>query len=441
MAEDMPSRIGRYVVQGILGRGAMGVVYRAHDPEIDRGLAIKLVAAALLDGDGGKEHLRRFQREARASGRCNHPNIVAVHDVGTHEGRPFLAMELVQGSTLAALLANGRRFQPVEAERVLAQLLSALGCVHAAGIVHRDVKPSNLLLHGELAMKLADFGIARVDGSELTLAGSMVGTPSYMAPEQCRGEAADARSDLFSAAAVLYEMLTGERAFGRDTMVAVMQRILEQQPAPLPATLRAAAPGLAALLDRALAKRPQDRFASAAEMATALHEACAGAAAWPMDDHTILDPTGIDPTGTATGSLGAEALASIERSLAAYVGPIARMLVRSAARSAVSPAHFYDKLAQSIASEDDRRRFLRDATAAGRTDSLSSGIRALPGGATDEAELQRITAALASHVGPLARVLVARAIAGSTSREALWQRLSLHIDDPVERAQFLRRRG
>lgn len=429
----------------------MGEVYLAHDPEIDRPVAVKLVAAALLEGEGAEEHLQRFRAEARASGRCSHPNIVAVYDVGLHEGRPFLAMEYVAGRDLASLLAEGRRFTPAEAAHVLGQLLDALGSIHAAGIVHRDIKPANLLLQGALQLKLTDFGIARVDGSGLTQTGAVIGTPSYMSPEQCRGETVDARTDLFTTGALLHEMLTGERAFGRGALLQVMRRIVEAPPPPLPEAVLSAAPGLRAVRDRALAKRPEERFATAGEMAAALRQAGSGGGA--SADATVIIGAG-DTTIIAAPPAPAEAidpgtLEMIERSLASYVGPIAGLLVKSATRQAVKPEALAGRLAESIGDAAERRRFLDDVgrlVPAKPAVSPATLVPAAPPSQTnqapppDAAELERLTAALAAHVGPLARVLVTRAVGEGGSAEALWDRVALHIDDPGERQQFLRRR-
>jgi serine/threonine-protein kinase len=444
MAEAAPSRIGRYEVRRLLGRGAMGEVYLAHDPEIDRPVAVKLVAASLLEGEAAAEHLQRFRAEARASGRCCHPNIVTVHDVGVQDGRPFLAMEFVPGRTLAAVIAEGRRFTPAEAGQIVGQLLDALASIHAAGIVHRDIKPANLMVSDALQIKLTDFGIARMDGSGLTQTGAVIGTPAYMAPEQCRGEAVDGRCDLFAAGALLHELLTGERAFGAGPLLAVMRRIIEEAPPPLPPAVLAAAPGLRQVRDRALAKRPEDRFASAGDMAAALRDACSGTGA-AADDATIAILATAPPSAPAPAPLSIDPamLEQIERSLASYVGPIAGMLVRSATRQPALPEVLAGRLAESIADEAERRRFLSEIgrllPAGPPAAPARSGPVAAPG--PDAAELDRLTAALTTHVGPLARMLATRAAAEGLAGEALWERAARHIDDPTERARFLLRRG
>ncbi len=183
----------------------MGVIYAAHDPVIDRKVAIKLIRADLLSGEEQADFVARFQREARAAGRCAHPNIVAIYDFAVHEGNPFLAMEYIDAGNLGQAIAASGRFSEAAAVAVIGQVLDALACAHGLGIVHRDVKPANILLPANGRVKMTDFGIARFDSSNLTLDGAVVGTPSYMSPEQCGGGAVDARSDLYSTGVVLYK--------------------------------------------------------------------------------------------------------------------------------------------------------------------------------------------------------------------------------------------
>ncbi|PZW50856.1 serine/threonine-protein kinase [Humitalea rosea] len=432
MAEEAPRLIGRYVVEGVIGRGAMGVILRAHDPELDRILAIKLIARDLLEGADGAEYIARFQREARASSRCAHPNIVAVHDFGLHEGQPYLAMEFVDGVSLQAALEAGRRFTVPEAVHVVAQMLDALDCAHAAGIVHRDIKPANLLLLSDLRAKLADFGIARVGNSDLTRVGDMIGTPSYMSPEQCLGTTIDARTDLFSTGTVLHELLSGARAFAGGSMIEVVRRVVDGSPPPLPEAVGAAFPALPAVLARALAKQPEARFASAAAMARALRDALVG--------NRAADATFVQAPARAPVLLEAGMVGTIERNLAAYVGPIAGVMLRSALRQATTREALLAALAGSIERPEDRSRFLSDAS------------RSLGGGAAEEpavapataqagaAELDAVRQALLPHIGPIAGVLVKRAAADGAGIDAVWERLAKHIDDAAERATFLARR-
>jgi predicted Ser/Thr protein kinase len=276
---ELPGIIGRYRVESVLGRGAMGVIYKAHDPEIDRPVAIKLVRADLISGGEREEYVARFRQEARAAGRCVHPNIVAVFDCSLQDGNPFLAMEYVAGSDLAQAFDRGRKFTPAEAIGIIGQVLEALAYAHERGIVHRDIKPANILLGAGGAVKVGDFGISRLPGSNLTATGATLGTPSYMSPEQCRGEEVDHRSDLFSAGAVLYQLLTGQKPFPGNNITEIVYRLMNEDPPDLLEHSEALPAGLCAAVRRALAKRPEARFASARDMAEALRRGLAGGAA------------------------------------------------------------------------------------------------------------------------------------------------------------------
>src|SRR5579875_1915116 len=225
MSEHLPERIGRYRIDRVLGHGAMGIVYKAHDPEIDRDVAVKLLRADLLDGEDRTEMLARFRREAQAAGRCVHPNIVSLFDYALYDGTPYLVMEYVRGASLARLLENGARLNPEQASTIMLQILDALACAHALGVVHRDVKPANILLSEGARVKVADFGISRLQGSTLTQSESLVGTPSYMSPEQCRGDEVDPRSDLFSAGVILFELLAGERPFHARNVTGILNQV------------------------------------------------------------------------------------------------------------------------------------------------------------------------------------------------------------------------
>ncbi|HEX9190399.1 MAG TPA: AAA family ATPase [Vicinamibacteria bacterium] len=280
-AEDLPHRIGRYRVLQLLGEGGMGRVHLAEDERLRRRVALKTQKRR----DSASR--RRFLREARAAARVSHPNVCPIFEVGDEGRRPFLAMELLCGETLAARLGRGPLL-PAEALDLAEDLLAALGALHEAGVVHRDVKPSNLFLtpHGG---KLVDFGLARAMPSEVaraigttadfTLPGLVIGTPGYMAPEQILGHEVDARADLFAAGALLYEALGGRRPFPGDSVVTVLSGTLYEEPTPLGGSRELAA--LDAPIRRALAKRPAERYASAREMVDALRAAAKAAAGAP----------------------------------------------------------------------------------------------------------------------------------------------------------------
>ena len=353
-----PDSIGRYRVERVLGRGAMGVIYLAHDPVIDRKVAIKLIRADLIDGQEHDDYIARFLREARAAGRCMHGNIVAIYDFAIHEGNPFLAMEFIEGANLADVLRQRGRFAPEAAVAVILQVLDALGCAHAIGVVHRDVKPANILLLPGDRVKMTDFGIARLESSDLTQDGAMIGTPSYMSPEQCRGEKVDARSDLFSAGAVLYELLSGTRAFAGATLIETTYRLMNEHPADIDMPIAGLSPAIGAALRRALAKAPHDRFDSAEEMAAALRAAPLRQAPPSADAAPEADATVVTSVTTQSRILPEEAERA-ERALAAYLGPIARVLVKRALQSTGTPAALWDRLSTHIERPPDRAAFLR----------------------------------------------------------------------------------
>ena len=257
-------RLGRYQIREIIGEGAMACVYKAFDPEINRPLAIKLLKAQLrLDG----EYHGRFLREAKGAGVLSHPNIVTVFDVGEDQGHPYIAMELVEGQTLAEALKANKPLSTRDIVEIGIQLTRALDYAHKKGIVHRDVKPGNIMrLNDTNTIKVADFGICRIDGSEAatrraTQIGNVLGTPHYMSPEQVIGEKVDSRSDLFSAGVVLYQLLTGHLPFEGDTLISVAYKITKTDPPSLDKVrARPAAVACAASIERALKKQPDKRF-------------------------------------------------------------------------------------------------------------------------------------------------------------------------------------
>ena len=250
----------------------MGVVYEAVDSVIERTVAIKTIRKDDLDPDEAAEHSRRFLIEAKAAGKLNHPNIISLYDHGDEAGMAYIVMELVQGRELQHYFDEKYRFSLSEVVRLMGELLDALGYSHRRGVVHRDVKPANIFITETGSVKLGDFGIARIESTQKTRAGALMGTPSYMSPEQIRGEPADARSDLYAAGVVLFQFLTGERPFAGN-MLAMAMKVLND-PVPRASSLNAeVSPALEAVIDRALAKQAGERFQSAAEFWQALAEA------------------------------------------------------------------------------------------------------------------------------------------------------------------------
>ena len=301
-----PTRLGKYEIRRELGKGAMGTVYEGFDPVIERTVAIKTIRPEQLEKSQAAEILTRFKREAQAAGRLNHPNIVAIYDYGevVPEGDPatsagessriaFIAMEFIKGRELKDHFDANERFVLKDIERIMGELLDALDHAHKHGVVHRDMKPANVILLGDGKVKVADFGIARIETSELTQAGTVLGTPSYMSPEQFLGQPVDGRSDLFSCGVILYQFLTGEKPF-TGTVTTIMHKVLKEEPLP-PSTLNVTLPSAwDTVVKKAMAKNPSDRYQTAAEFAAAIKTAVAN----QSGDQTVVNP-GAQP-GEAT---------------------------------------------------------------------------------------------------------------------------------------------
>lgn len=260
---------GRYELGEIIGTGGMGEVRAGRDLELDRPVAIKFLRPQM---DPQIEVKIRFASEAEAASRLSHPNIVAVFDAGEDEGVPFIVMELLSGRTLAHKLAGGP-LDPGEVQRFGLEILDALEASHAQGILHRDLKPGNVMLTQHGTAKVADFGIAKItEGMDITGTGMMLGTPAYLAPERVAGKPATPASDIYSAGVVLYELLTAKRPFEADTPLGLVRAMQEEEPQPLTEARPNIDPALAAIVERAIAKDPAQRYSSAREMAQALED-------------------------------------------------------------------------------------------------------------------------------------------------------------------------
>jgi serine/threonine protein kinase/HAMP domain-containing protein len=272
--QDAMEKLGRYEIREIVGEGAMARVYKAYDPEIDRTLAVKLLKSQLADDD---QYRLRFLREARAAGVLSHPNIVTIFDVGVDGKKPYIAMELIEGMTLSEVLASDKMLSVKEIVEIGIQLSRALDYAHRKGVIHRDIKPGNIMLLSETTtVKVADFGICRIDGAEggeqnqQTQLGDVLGTPNYMSPEQVMGQKVDSRSDLFSVGVVLYKLLTNALPFEGDSVISVAYKIAKSEAPPVQ-TLRPEIPlTLRRIVERALKKQPEKRFQTGEELAVAL---------------------------------------------------------------------------------------------------------------------------------------------------------------------------
>src|SRR5262245_12074336 len=262
------TKAGRYEIVGELGRGAMGVVYKATDPVIGRPVAVKTVKLS-EEGTGltRPELLQRFQTEARAAGLLTHPNIVVVYDAGEEDGQYYITMELVEGKSVQALLDAGHAFPLPRVLRIMEQACSALQYAHERNVVHRDIKPANIMLTADDTVKVTDFGTAKIlQFGTVQQTAHVMGTPSYMSPEQVKGRAVDGRSDIFSLGVMLYELITGEKPFPGQSITTVIYKIVNEEPVPPRHVNLSIHPGISAAVMRALAKDPEERYHSCREL-------------------------------------------------------------------------------------------------------------------------------------------------------------------------------
>ncbi len=290
-------RIGRYKILSELGRGAMGIVYLAEDPKIGRQVAIKTLRLADKADDSEIAGLReRLMREAQSAGRLSHPGIVTVYDVGEDNGVAYIAMEFVEGRTLESYLREGLMQDLSFGAEVLLQAAAALDYAHSKEIVHRDIKPANLMVTANNVTKIMDFGIARIASSQSTQTGTVMGTPSYMSPEQVRGQGLDGRSDQFSLGVIAYELLTGKKPFAGDNLTAVIFKIVSAEPAKVTDLCPWLVPQVDQVLARALAKKPEDRYANCRALAESFQVAVEGVIV-PEGAAAVTAP-GLDPVVT-----------------------------------------------------------------------------------------------------------------------------------------------
>lgn len=337
---DIPKKIGRYEILEELGHGAMGTVYRAKDPSMERVVAVKTIISLALASAQGSEYRERFYREARAAGGLAHPGIVPVFDVGEHQGLPYLVMEFINGQTLAAAVKRGERWPLDRVSEVGQQIAEALGYAHRHSVVHRDIKPANILMtsrefYGIERPKITDFGVAKMSAGQITTSGQMLGTPAFMPPEQFTGDAIDGRADLFSLGVILYWMATGEQAFPGETVTAVSYKVVHTDPVP-PRKLN---PSITARFDdailRCLAKSPAERYQTGEELAR-------------------------DLAGLRTAVQGTASQTRTQQSFAAQAGPDVTLDVRAETLSAL-PTIVVPQAAIEVSSRRPRRNRLLTA--------------------------------------------------------------------------------
>ena len=300
-------QIGRYQIQGELGRGAMGVVYRALDPAIGRIIAIKTIHLSTLTDPQDRERMHdRLRREAQSAGILSHPNIVTIYDIQDHGDTAYIFMEFVDGPTLESITSDRRAPSPATLLALLKQIAAALDFAHSKGIIHRDIKPANIMIQGERIAKVTDFGIARINAEAsvsrgATVAGTLLGTPNYMSPEQIQGDAVDGRADQFSFAVLTYELLTGEKPFRADSIPALIYKIINQDPPPAERINASLHPAAGAALARAMEKDCNQRFANCVEFVEALELGLTRLPQWQPLPRGASDsaPTIVEPPGWA----------------------------------------------------------------------------------------------------------------------------------------------
>jgi serine/threonine-protein kinase len=459
MTPSHPVKLGKYRVDGVIGQGAMGVVYKGFDEDIARPVALKVMHAHLVDADGAGEMASRFKREAQAAARCLHGNIVAVFDYGASADSQYIVMEYVEGTDLRTFLKRAKKLPCLQAIDIVAQVLAALDYAHGNGVVHRDIKPANIMLLANGRVKVADFGIAKLDTSELTSTGVVIGTPSYMSPEARRGQAVDAKSDIYAAGVVFYQMISGVRPLPTlDILSAVT------------ADLRAAIPDSAAaavfrLLLRVLEPDQAKRLASAREFLDALNAidvprhdgdpatGMFGATMLCGDLHGQSDSAATPATDPSRPSrFPATVTDKLLAELIPFVGPLASRLIKRTAPACATLRELVDALADQIPNETERKRF-RDALKGSRLATLETACGHLPEDATrpsprkpagggfelSEDRTAQIVRLLTEYVGPLASRIIRRAAAGSSTSADFSAELAGQIPNDKERAGFLER--
>ncbi|MDQ6917572.1 MAG: serine/threonine protein kinase [Pseudomonadota bacterium] len=445
-----PATIGKYRIDSVLGKGAMGVVYKAFDPGIERAVAIKTVRKDLVDPDLVDQSMARFKNEARAAGRLLHPNIVSVYEYGEDDANAFIVMEYVEGTGLREFMNRGATFDLPQVASIMTQLLLALDFAHERGVIHRDIKPANLILTASGTLKVADFGIARIDTSSLTSLGMVMGTPSYMSPEQCQGQVVDRRTDLFSAGVVFYELVAGEKPFS-GAIETIAYKICHEQPRPPSTVSRIALPPIIdAVVATALEKNPDARFQNAKALSRALRQACEAITDVTDDPYGAtqinmaavkMEPTAAVPAWDDT------VLRTVERQLAHYVGPMARVMIKRAADQTTDVDELYSLLGENIADLARRQRFFDEgsvttgAVRMARPSGLSTGTRTrAQSAALEQTFVDQTTMRLATYLGPIARVVANRAAQKAATQDEFVYLVADHLG-AQDRGAFLREIG
>lgn len=484
---NIPQRLGKYPVTEVLGKGAMGIVYKGYDPVIKRPVAIKTIRKELIEEDEKAESLAgRFRKEAQAAGALNHPGIVSVYEYGEDAQYAYIAMEYVEGNTLREYLARGASFDERDTVSIMSQLLDALDYAHQRTVWHRDVKPANIIIMSNGRIKLADFGIARIESSDRTHASVVMGTPGYIAPEHYLGQAVDHRVDVFSAGVLFYVLLARQAPF-RGRPEAIMHDVCYHDPeAPSAVDPEHRWPQYDPLVARAIRKSPAERFPSAGSFRAAILAEYARPVSDSISESTIISnvvrPLGVDPSlpssapsnNAAAAAIGGRttaashghgtslppptgwdipALGGVEVELARFVGPVAKVLVRRAARVHKDLASLVAALCESIDSPTDRDAFARAVTGRGaaflsvqrataeKEDATLPAISNTASPALSPEDLERATKLLTTYIGPIAKVVAKRAAVAGITRREFFAKVVQSLETDAQRERFLREAG
>jgi len=439
----------RYEILGLLGAGGMGRVWHARDRVLDREVAVKVLSTyCALD----EKYAKRFLNEARAAARLNHPNIVQIYEFGNEDGFAYLVMEYVDGPSLKGDLASNGPYSEGRAAELIGEACNALGAAHRQGIMHRDVKPDNMMLTKSGAFKLVDLGLAKHEegSAEQTASGAIMGTPHYISPEQIMGaKSIDRRSDIYSLGASLFYLVTGSVPYEGSSGAHIMSRHLND-PLPDPRSLAPdLSPAFCNAVSKAMAKDPEHRYQDTLDLKADL-DAVRGTA--PVERRSnrsdVAEPT-IPLVRTPSGAAfcptfkppcSHDDLQRMEDALAAAIGPLARVLVGKESRTANTRSALVEALAAHVPDRTERRKFLKSCgvTNTGSGSLLDSGSRSLTTPATLAPDIVAVLSRhLADRIGPVAGVLVKREASAGGGVDAVIERLAAHVPDEAEREVFL----
>jgi serine/threonine protein kinase len=438
---DELRQLGKYRIGEVIGASALATVYKAIDPEPERTVALKIVRKSGIDPRVTAHAIAKFRNQMLAAERLAHPGIVDVYEHGEDESVAFLAMEYLAGRGLRDFLTLRLRLGLKDTMSIMSQLLAALDFAHANGVVHRDVKPANIIMLLSGRLKLADFGTALIDSFDLSHSGPAAGTPAYMSPEQHSALEADRRSDIFSCGVVLYELLTGSKPF-EGPPDAVSEKILREPYRPASELNPKGSPAaLDAVIAKALAKKPEERFPTARDFAAALEAA--------FRDGSDA-PRAIEPEHPASVTVKREDsfphLQPLEALLTRYIGPMAKVLLKQSARASGGGAALVSALAQYVPTEDARKAFIAEAmekisAGAAREEEADGPSVRFSRNLVYPWEIETAVNRLARYLGPIAKVIAKKTPGRQSDLRGYYRQLAQNIADPESRARFLKEAG